>query len=77
MSVWDTISHWLQCPYLDVIAVSGEVHLHDEAGDVPAAVDAIELRAERQVVEVYSTLGGADGQVTRIRTKPERQKAPL
>lgn len=51
-------------------AVSREVHLHNEAGDVPAAVDTVQLWAERQVVEVYSTLGGADSQITRIGTKP-------
>lgn len=56
--------------YLDVIAVSREVHLHDKAGDVSAAVDAVQLRAKRQVIEVNGTLGGADSQVSRIWTKP-------
>lgn len=59
--------------YLDVSAVSREVHLHHEAGNVPAAVDAVQLRAERQVVEVDCTLGRAYGQVTRIWTEPVRK----
>ena len=37
-------------------AVCGEVHLHDKAGDVPAAVDTVELRSERQIIEVDRTL---------------------
>lgn len=56
--------------YLDVSAVGGEVHLHHKAGDVPAAVDAVELRAECQVVEVHRALGGAYSQVTRVWTEP-------
>lgn len=59
--------------YLDVSAVSREVHLHHEAGDVPAAVDAVQLRAQRQVVEVDGTLGRADGQVARTWTEPVRK----
>lgn len=56
--------------YLDVSAVGGEVHLHHKAGDVPAAVDAVQLRAKRQVVEVNGTLCRADGQVTGVWAEP-------
>ena len=59
--------------YLDVSAVGRKVHLHHKAGDVPAAVDAVELRAERQVVEVDCALSGADGQVTGAWTEPVRK----
>lgn len=59
--------------YLDVCAVRREVHLHHKAGDVPAGVDAVQLRSERQVVEVHRALSGAHGQVTRIRTEPVRK----
>lgn len=58
--------------YLDIAAVSREVHLHHEAGDVPAAVDAVQLRAVRQVVEVHRALSGANSQVSRIWTEPVR-----
>lgn len=57
-------------PYLDISAVSRKVHLHHEAGDVPAAVDAVQLGAECQIVEVNGTLGRAHSQVTRIWTEP-------
>lgn len=60
-------------PYLDVSAVSRKVHLHHEAGDVPAAVDAVQLRAECQVVEVDCALSGAYGQVTGVWTEPVRK----
>lgn len=57
--------------YLDVSAVGREVHLHHKAGDVPAAVDAVQLRAQRQVVEVDGALRGAHGQVAGVWTEPE------
>lgn len=57
-------------PYLDVSTVGRKVHLHHEAGDVPAAVDAVQLRAERQVVEVDCILSGAHGQVARVWAEP-------
>lgn len=57
-------------PYLDVSTVGRKVHLHHKAGDVPAAVDAVQLRAKRQVVEVDCILSGADGQVTRVWAEP-------
>lgn len=57
--------------YLDVSAVGREVHLHHKAGDVPAAVDAVQLRAQRQVVEVDGALRGAHGQVARVWTEPK------
>lgn len=66
----DEPSHSL---YLDVSAVSRKVHLHHKAGDVSAAVDAVQLRAECQVVEVNCTFSRAYGQVTRIWTEPERK----
>lgn len=56
--------------YLDVSAVSRKVHLHHEAGDVPAAVDAVQLRPERQIVEVDCALGGTYGQESSIWTEP-------
>lgn len=62
--------------YLDVSAVGRKVHLHHKAGDVPAAVDAVQLRAERQVIEVDRTLSRAYGQVTRVWTEPIKKKAP-
>lgn len=57
-------------PYLDVGAVGREVHLHYKTGDVPAAVDPVQLRAESQVIEVDRVFGGAHGQVTGVWTKP-------
>lgn len=56
--------------YLDESAVSRKVHLHHKAGDVPAAVDAVQLRAEREVIEVDCTLSRANGQVPRVWTEP-------
>lgn len=56
--------------YLDISAVGGEVHLHHKAGDVPAAVDTVQLWAKRQVVEVNGTLRRADGQVTGVWAEP-------
>lgn len=60
-------------PHLDVVAVGRKVHLHHKAGDVPAAVDSVQLRAERQVVEVNGALIGAHSQVARIRTEPAKE----
>lgn len=61
-------------PHLDVVAVGRKVHLHHKAGDVPAAVDSVQLRAERQVVEVNGALIGAHSQVARIRTEPAKEE---
>lgn len=59
--------------YLDVGAVGREVHLHHKAGDVPAAVDPVQLRPEGQVIEVDCVLIGAHGQVTRVWTEPREK----
>lgn len=56
--------------YLDVGAVGREVHLHHKAGDVPAAVDPVQLRPERQVIEVDCVLVGAHSQVPGVWTEP-------
>lgn len=56
--------------YLDVGAVCRKVHLHHKTGDVPAAVDAVQLWAKCQVIEVHCTLSGAHCQITRIWTEP-------
>lgn len=66
-------THYISCPYLDVTAVSRKVHLHHKAGNVPAAVDAVQLRPERQVIKVHGALSGSHGQVSRIWTEPEKK----
>lgn len=57
-------------PYLDVGAVGREVHLHHKAGNVPAAVDPVQLWAKGQVVEVHCILSRTYGQVARVWTEP-------
>ena len=59
--------------YLDVAAVGGEVHLHDEARYVPAAVDTVELWPESQVVEIHCALGGTHSQVPGVWTETEEK----
>lgn len=59
--------------YLDVGAVGRKVHLHHKAGDVPAAVDPVQLRPERQVIEVNCVLVRAHGQVTGVWTEPREK----
>lgn len=37
-------------------AISRKVHLNDKAWDVSAAVNAVQMRSQGQVVEIYSIL---------------------